>query len=150
MSMASSSSQVDNLEVAPEFGESCNLNPQSDSVHDVLTQFRNKSKNLSSIYDSIIGKVCFQTCNQFSNQKPFLNFSVGFHERASICQSLWPLMTSLGLNYFVTLCLFPGIESEIISCKMGSWMPVCLMAVFNLTDLIGKVSKRLLFRINQD
>lgn len=48
-------------------------------------------------------------------------------------------MLSIGLAYFVTLCLFPGIQSEIRSCSLGSWMPVLLMALFNLCDLIGKV-----------
>jgi solute carrier family 29 (equilibrative nucleoside transporter) protein 4 len=48
-------------------------------------------------------------------------------------------MLSIGLAYFVTLCLYPGIESEIISCKFGNWMPVILMAVFNAADLVGKV-----------
>lgn len=44
------------------------------------------------------------------------------------------------MGYFVTLCLYPGIVSEIISCEFGSWMPVILMALFNLMDLVGKVS----------
>uniref|UniRef100_A0A0K2V727 Uncharacterized protein n=1 Tax=Lepeophtheirus salmonis TaxID=72036 RepID=A0A0K2V727_LEPSM len=48
-------------------------------------------------------------------------------------------MCAISLTYFVTLLLFPGIESEIISCNLGSWMPVLLMAVFNFTDLVGKV-----------
>lgn len=48
-------------------------------------------------------------------------------------------MGSIGLAYFVTLCLYPGIMSEIISCKLGSWMPVILMTAFNASDVIGKV-----------
>ncbi|KAF4522162.1 hypothetical protein B566_EDAN010422 [Ephemera danica] len=43
------------------------------------------------------------------------------------------------LAYFVTLCLYPGIEAEIVSCRFGSWMPVILMAIFNAADLLGKV-----------
>ena len=48
-------------------------------------------------------------------------------------------MISIGLAYFVTLCLFPGIESEIISCRLHSWMPIILITIFNLFDFIGKV-----------
>ena len=59
--------------------------------------------------------------------------------RWEVAKSIWPYMLSIGLVYFVTLCLYPGIESEIVSCKLGSWMPVILMAVFNAADLVGKV-----------
>jgi len=51
-------------------------------------------------------------------------------------------MVSICVVYFVTLSLFPGIESEIVSCRLGSWMPVVLIAVFNLFDFIGKVCCR--------
>ena len=50
-------------------------------------------------------------------------------------------MLSIGLAYLVTLSLFPGIESEVHSCRLGSWMPVVLMAIFNTSDFIGKVSR---------
>lgn len=63
----------------------------------------------------------------------------GIKARIEITRRIWPFMASIGLAYFVTLCLFPGIESEIVSCRLGSWMPVLLMAVFNFMDLIGKV-----------
>ena len=48
-------------------------------------------------------------------------------------------MVGILLSYMVTLSLFPGIESEIQSCHLGDWMPVILMATFNITDLAGKV-----------
>lgn len=54
-------------------------------------------------------------------------------------RSVWPYMLSICLAYFVTLCLFPGIESEVVSCTLGTWMPVIMMAAFNLSDVIGKV-----------
>lgn len=52
---------------------------------------------------------------------------------------VWPYMVSLGMAYFVTLLLFPGIESQINSCRLKSWTPVILMAIFNLFDFIGKI-----------
>ena len=49
-------------------------------------------------------------------------------------------MLGIFLNYMVPLSLFPGIESEIQSCWLGDWMPVILMATFNITDILGKVT----------
>lgn len=48
-------------------------------------------------------------------------------------------MASIALAYCVTLSLYPGIESEIISCSLRSWMPVLLMFTFNASDVLGKV-----------
>ena len=58
-----------------------------------------------------------------------------------VCRKIWPYMLGIFLNYMVTLSLFPGIESEIQSCWLGDWMPVILMATFNITDILGKVRK---------
>ncbi|XP_074652914.1 equilibrative nucleoside transporter 4-like isoform X2 [Tubulanus polymorphus] len=59
--------------------------------------------------------------------------------RHYVSRNIWPYMVSIAAAYLVTLSLFPGIESEIISCRLGSWMPVILMAAFNLADFIGKI-----------
>ena len=48
-------------------------------------------------------------------------------------------MLAIAAAYFVTLCLFPGIETEVVSCRLHSWMPIILIALMNLFDLIGKV-----------
>ena len=48
-------------------------------------------------------------------------------------------MWCMFLTYAVTLSLFPGIESDIVSCDLGTWMPVIVMAVFNAFDFLGKV-----------
>ena len=63
----------------------------------------------------------------------------GITTRRRVAVYIWPYMLSIGLAYFVTLCLFPGIESEVLSCKLQSWMPVILIAIFNVFDFIGKV-----------
>ncbi|XP_028163517.1 equilibrative nucleoside transporter 4-like, partial [Ostrinia furnacalis] len=49
-------------------------------------------------------------------------------------------MVSIGLVYFTTLSLYPGIASEVPSCRLGSWMPIILMSAFNLFDFIGKIA----------
>ncbi|KAM7296491.1 putative equilibrative nucleoside transporter [Ixodes scapularis] len=63
----------------------------------------------------------------------------GVMARVQVARTVWPYMLSIALAYFVTLSLFPGIESEIVSCRLGSWMPVLLMALFNAADFFGKV-----------
>ena len=62
--------------------------------------------------------------------------------RFEVSKRIWSYMASICIVYFVTLSLFPGIESEIVSCRLGSWMPIVLIAVFNLFDFIGKVRVR--------
>lgn len=63
----------------------------------------------------------------------------GLLARLEVAKLIFPYMASIGVAYFVTLCLYPGIVSEIISCKFESWMPVILMATFNGADLLGKI-----------
>lgn len=63
----------------------------------------------------------------------------GLLARLEVAKLIFPYMASIGAAYFVTLCLYPGIVSEIISCKFESWMPVILMTAFNASDLLGKV-----------
>jgi solute carrier family 29 (equilibrative nucleoside transporter), member 4 len=70
-------------------------------------------------------------------------FSEGLEDRIKVSKLIWPYMLSIGLAYFVTLCLYPGIEAEITSCNFGTWMPVLIMAVFNGADLLGKVNAQI-------
>lgn len=63
----------------------------------------------------------------------------GLLARWEITKAIYPYMISICLAYFTTLCLYPGIASEIISCRLGSWMPILMMALFNGADLLGKM-----------
>ncbi|XP_053206620.1 equilibrative nucleoside transporter 4-like [Panonychus citri] len=63
----------------------------------------------------------------------------GIQVRLRTSRLIWPYMVSICMAYMVTLSLFPGIEAEIVNCSLASWMPVILMATFNLTDFIGKI-----------
>lgn len=67
------------------------------------------------------------------------DFKNGFESRRKVSELIYPYMVSIALAYCVTLSLYPGIESEIISCIYRTWMPVLLMFIFNLSDLIGKL-----------
>uniref|UniRef100_T1H364 Major facilitator superfamily (MFS) profile domain-containing protein n=1 Tax=Megaselia scalaris TaxID=36166 RepID=T1H364_MEGSC len=67
------------------------------------------------------------------------DFKSGFESRKKVSELIYPYMVSIALAYCVTLSLYPGIESEIVSCTYRTWMPVLLMFAFNLSDLIGKL-----------
>ncbi|XP_076271622.1 equilibrative nucleoside transporter 3 isoform X2 [Rhynchophorus ferrugineus] len=66
-------------------------------------------------------------------------FKRGIQARWEVTKSTYPYMISICLVYFATLCIYPGVASEIVSCTLGSWMPILMMALFNASDLIGKM-----------
>lgn len=72
----------------------------------------------------------------------FGGFRSGLESRWRVAQTIYPYMVCIALAYCVTLSLYPGIESEIISCSLKSWMPVLLMFMFNTSDVVGKVNQR--------
>uniref|UniRef100_A0A8C5K7P9 Equilibrative nucleoside transporter 4 n=1 Tax=Jaculus jaculus TaxID=51337 RepID=A0A8C5K7P9_JACJA len=60
-------------------------------------------------------------------------------QRYVVARVIWADMLSIAVTYFITLCLFPGLESEIRHCVLGEWLPILVMAVFNLSDFVGKI-----------
>lgn len=74
-----------------------------------------------------------------SNRR-FGGFRSGLDARWKVAQTIYPYMVCIALAYCVTLSLYPGIESEIISCNLRGWMPILLMFMFNTSDVIGKVN----------
>ncbi|XP_065089043.1 equilibrative nucleoside transporter 4 [Ochlerotatus camptorhynchus] len=67
------------------------------------------------------------------------SFRSGLESRWKVAHAIYPYMACIALAYCVTLSLYPGIESEIISCNLGTWMPVLLMFTFNTSDVVGKL-----------
>ncbi|KAF9419041.1 hypothetical protein HW555_004368 [Spodoptera exigua] len=67
-------------------------------------------------------------------------FKRGVLARWAVARAIYPYMVSIGLVYFTTLSLYPGIASEVPSCRLGTWMPIILMSSFNLFDFIGKIA----------
>ncbi|XP_030067719.1 equilibrative nucleoside transporter 4 isoform X2 [Microcaecilia unicolor] len=59
--------------------------------------------------------------------------------RYIVSRIIWAYMLSIAMTYFITLCLFPGLESEIRNCTLGEWLPILIMAIFNLSDFVGKI-----------
>lgn len=59
--------------------------------------------------------------------------------RYVVSRVIWAYMLSIAVTYSITLCLFPGLESEIRNPKLGEWLPILIMATFNMSDFVGKV-----------
>ncbi|EFN82396.1 equilibrative nucleoside transporter 4 [Harpegnathos saltator] len=78
-------------------------------------------------------------CGTQTKGKRWSGIKRGMLARLEVIKLIYPYMISIGLAYSVTLSLYPGIVSEIISCKLQSWMPIILMTTFNASDLIGKM-----------
>ncbi|CAF91152.1 unnamed protein product, partial [Tetraodon nigroviridis] len=60
--------------------------------------------------------------------------------RYLVSRLIWAYMLSIGVTYSITLCLFPGLESEIRNPTLGEWLPILIMATFNMSDFVGKRS----------
>ena len=63
----------------------------------------------------------------------------GARLRLLLARRIWPYLAAILTCYTVTLALFPGLESELESCRLGDWMSVLLLTTFHGTDLLGKV-----------
>lgn len=61
--------------------------------------------------------------------------------RYVVSRLIWTYMLSIAVTYSITLCLFPGLESEIRNPTLGEWLPILIMAIFNMSDFVGKVSR---------
>ncbi|KAG1961190.1 equilibrative nucleoside transporter 4 [Pimephales promelas] len=60
-------------------------------------------------------------------------------QRCAVARMIWPYMLSILVTYFITLCLFPGLESELRNDTLGEWLPILTMALFNIADFVGKI-----------
>ncbi|KAL2765975.1 equilibrative nucleoside transporter 4 isoform 2, partial [Daubentonia madagascariensis] len=72
-------------------------------------------------------------------QRNWPTFRALLLHRYVVARVIWADMLSIAVTYFITLCLFPGLESEIRHCTLGEWLPILVMAVFNLSDFVGKI-----------
>ncbi|XP_054971269.1 equilibrative nucleoside transporter 4-like [Pan paniscus] len=72
-------------------------------------------------------------------QRSWPTFRALFLHHYVVAWVIWADMLPIAVTYFMTLCLFPGLESEIRHCILGEWLPILIMAVFNLSDFVGKI-----------
>ncbi|XP_076865287.1 equilibrative nucleoside transporter 4 isoform X2 [Brachyhypopomus gauderio] len=68
--------------------------------------------------------------------------------RYVVSRVIWTYMLSIAVTYFITLCLFPGLESEIRNPALGEWLPILIMAIFNMSDFVGKILAALPYEWN--
>ncbi|XP_061606315.1 equilibrative nucleoside transporter 4 [Phyllopteryx taeniolatus] len=59
--------------------------------------------------------------------------------RYVVSRVIWAYMVSIAVTYSITLCLFPGLESEMRNRTLGEWLPILIMATFNMSDFVGKI-----------
>lgn len=123
----------------PSAGESAleTLNHMPDSMAQTSTPPNIANDTMPSVAFKV-EHVLAPSCT--SGNRRFGSFRSGLDSRWRVAQAIYPYMVCIALAYCVTLSLYPGIESEIISCTLKSWMPVLLMFMFNTSDVIGKVS----------
>lgn len=57
-----------------------------------------------------------------TNFRSFRRLREGMDERIKVAKAIFPYMACIALAYCVTLALYPGLESEIISCNLKTWM----------------------------
>ncbi|XP_016119816.1 equilibrative nucleoside transporter 4-like, partial [Sinocyclocheilus grahami] len=69
----------------------------------------------------------------------FVSFACMILHRYVVARVIWTYMLSIAVTYFITLCLFPGLESEIRNVTLGEWLPILIMAIFNISDFVGKI-----------
>ena len=60
-------------------------------------------------------------------------------EKVFVIRRVWKLAITVYIVFFVTLMVFPGISSEVQYCTVGDWMPIILIATFNLSDCVSRV-----------
>lgn len=144
---------VDLLENCPPIGNASSvINPNYDIDHESFLNL-STSENLgrssqrllfpSSSRITSASRIWFNS--RISNIKQFLGYYYDkicliLSTRIKVISLTWPFMISILTAYLITFSLFPGIESEIISCHFKSWMPVLLLFTFDFAEFIGKIS----------
>lgn len=98
--------------------------------HDILSSPTGNAPGTAYKVEHVLSSPRTTTFRNFSRLRD------GMDERMKVAKAIFPYMTCIALAYCVTLSLYPGLESEIISCNLKSWMPVLLMFTFNTTDVI--------------
>ncbi|XP_051994969.1 equilibrative nucleoside transporter 4 isoform X1 [Xyrauchen texanus] len=115
--------------------------------HDVITEevrFGNGAVGASPAEDG---------CTEFAGGNTYVRFDVPkpktdrswpgiknmILHRYVVARVIWTYMLSIAVTYFITLCLFPGLESEIRNVTLGEWLPILIMAIFNISDFVGKI-----------
>uniref|UniRef100_A0A8C2GBF2 Equilibrative nucleoside transporter 4 n=1 Tax=Cyprinus carpio TaxID=7962 RepID=A0A8C2GBF2_CYPCA len=124
--------------------------------HDVITEevrFGNGAVGSSPAEGSCTDFAGGNTYVRFDVPKPKIKQSwPGIKDmilhRYVVARVIWTYMLSIAVTYFITLCLFPGLESEIRNVTLGEWLPILIMAIFNISDFVGKIMAAVPYDLN--
>uniref|UniRef100_A0A671RV76 Solute carrier family 29 member 4 n=1 Tax=Sinocyclocheilus anshuiensis TaxID=1608454 RepID=A0A671RV76_9TELE len=98
--------------------------------HDVITEevrFGNGAVGSSPTEDG---------CTDFAGGNTYVRFDV---PKPKIKQS-WPgIKGVISFTILNNIHIFPGLESEIRNVTLGEWLPILIMAIFNISDFVGKI-----------
>jgi len=81
------------------------------------------------------------TNNTITNRKTKMCTDGDINYR-QIVSKIWKYGLIIGVNFFITLMIFPGIISEIKSTTPSlqeDWFPIILITLFNVFDLAGRI-----------
>ncbi|XP_012991465.1 equilibrative nucleoside transporter 4 isoform X3 [Esox lucius] len=112
--------------------------------HDVITEEGNGAVNTTSPSDDVTDEFSGGTYVRFGVPKDKIRRSWPrlqdmFLHRYVVTRVIWAYMLSIAVTYSITLCLFPGLVSEIRNPTLGEWLPILIMATFNMADFVGKI-----------
>ncbi|XP_045569362.1 equilibrative nucleoside transporter 4 isoform X2 [Salmo salar] len=112
--------------------------------HDVTTEEGNGVAATTSPSDDVTDEFTGGTYVRFGIPKDKIRRSWPglqdmFLHRYIVARVIWAYMLSIAVTYSITLCLFPGLESEIRNPTLGEWLPILIMATFNMADFVGKI-----------
>nr|XP_046189361.1 equilibrative nucleoside transporter 4-like [Oncorhynchus gorbuscha] len=112
--------------------------------HDVTTEEGNGVVATKSPSDDVTDEFTGGTYVRFGVPKDKIRRSWPglrdmFLHRYIVARVIWAHMLSIAVTYSITLCLFPGLESEIRNPTLGEWLPILIMATFNMADFVGKI-----------
>lgn len=112
-------------ELTNPIGNSSDLNASTTLIQSESTSsslYHDRTSNPSGSAPTVVFKVEHVLSSNRAKLSSFRRIREGFNERVKVARLIFPYMISIALAYLVTLSLYPGIESEIISCKLKSWM----------------------------
>ncbi|GAX81283.1 hypothetical protein CEUSTIGMA_g8715.t1 [Chlamydomonas eustigma] len=63
-----------------------------------------------------------------------------YRRMAVVARHCWRCLLAVFVTYVTTLSIFPGVLGEDVhSVELGSWYPLLLITLFNVSDVVGKI-----------
>ena len=62
-----------------------------------------------------------------------------FQQVCDIAAVIRPYLILIFVDFFVTLAVYPGLATMVPSARLGTWMPVLMVLLFNAGDMLSRV-----------